>query len=276
MNLATVGAELEADRYIVNDYLARLLSVEAARANGMVQEAMGYAVLGPAQRIRPILALRVARMLRSEDESVLCAAAAVELLHCASLIVDDLPCMDDADLRRNQPAVHVRFGEANAVLAAFGLVALAARTLVECEGGEDCRQALADFQIRLLRSLDCSGLIAGQALDLHFAGQQGLRTQHSVTELKTVPLFHLAVSAGSLLATLNVNERALLDCFGREFGLAFQMTDDLIDGDDVEIGCLQEKFGMMRAAAGAFGPRRRNLEELVDYLDARVPLTLRQ
>ena len=132
------------------------------------------------------------------------------------------------------------------------------------------------FKYELLRSMDCSGLIAGQALDLHLANRQHLRTQWNVAALKTVPLFTLAVSAGSLLANLNANERALLACFGREFGLAFQMTDDLLDGDDIEIPCLHEKLSTMRAAAGAFGPRRHDLEELVDYLNARVPVAQRQ
>lgn len=276
MNLATVHTELQADRYVIGDYLTQLLSVDPHAGNGMVQEAMRYAVLGPAQRIRPILALRVARMLRSEDELVLRAAASVELLHCASLVVDDLPCMDDAHVRRNQPAVHVRFGEAIAVLAAFGLVALAARTLVECHDNDDCPLALIDFQVRLLRSMDCSGLIAGQALDLHLTNKRHLRTQRNVTELKTVPLFNLAVSAGSISANLNADERALLECFGREFGVAFQLVDDLLDGDDIDVACLQEKLSMMRAAAAAFGARRRNLEELVDYLDARIRVAQHQ
>jgi geranylgeranyl pyrophosphate synthase len=213
-------------------------------------------------------------MLRCEDDLILRAAASVELLHCASLIVDDLPCMDDSELRRDQPAVHIRFGEAIAILAAFGLVALSARMLVE--SGDDYRQTLLDFQILLLRSMDCSGLIAGQALDLHLANRQHQRTRRNVAELKTVPLFKLAVSAGSLLASLNANEHALLECFGREFGIAFQMTDDLLDGDDIEISCLHEKFSMMRAAAGAFGPRRHDLDELVDYLNDRVPVAQRQ
>ena len=282
MNLATLDTPIneitgfQADRYVINNHLANLLSIGESAANGTVQEAMRYAVLGPAQRIRPILALRVARLLRSEDESVLRAAASVELLHCASLVIDDLPCMDNSHLRRNQPAVHIRFGEAIAILAAFGLVALAARSLVECQADEDPPLALLDFQIRLLRSMDCSGLIAGQALDLHFANQSHLRTRRNVTELKTVPLFNLAVSAGSLSATVNANERALLECFCREFGLAFQMIDDLLDGDDIEIACLWEKLSIMRAAAAAFGSRRHNLEELVDYLNARVPAAYRQ
>ena len=134
---------LESDRLCVNHHLAKLLCSEGATAGGIVYEAMRYAVLGAAQRVRPILALRVARLFDAPQDHTLCAAAAVELLHCASLIVD-LPCMDDASFRRNRVAVHIRYGEATAVLAAFGLVALAARSLVENSFVETYRSRLPE------------------------------------------------------------------------------------------------------------------------------------
>ena len=274
MGLATLRTELEADRWEVDRYLRDLLATEAGSGNGLVQEAMRYAVMGPAQRVRPILALRIARMLDAPLELTMRAASAVELLHCASLIIDDLPCMDDSAERRNQPAVHVRFGEATAVLSAFGLVALSARILVECDADPMEREQLMQFQVRLLRSLDCAGLIAGQALDLRLANQRHLRTRRNVTELKTVPLFVLAVEAGALFSTIGPDEQAMLRCFGRQFGLAFQTTDDLLDGDEVEAAAVHENFTNMRAALSPFGSARRDLEELVDYLHARVADTV--
>jgi geranylgeranyl diphosphate synthase type II len=264
----TVGLEL--DRLFVDDYLTKLLCSEEATGIGIVQEAMRYAVLGTAQRIRPILSLRVARLLDAPEDETLCAAAAVELLHCASLIVDDLPCMDDASFRRNRAAVHIRYGEATAVLAAFGLVALAARSLVENSFVERYRRCLLEFQISLLRTLDCSGLIAGQAMDLNLSNSDTLIPASDISELKTVPLFTLAVSAGSLFVDLDPNEQALLSCFGREFGLAFQLSDDLLDGELGDSEPLEEKLTTLRAAIAPFGESSRDLEELVDYLHARV------
>lgn len=265
---ATLQTGLSTDRCLVDQRLLELLAKQGRSAEGIVYEAMRYAVLGPAQRIRPILALRVARVLDASVELTMHAALSVELLHCASLIVDDLPCMDDSAIRRQRAAVHVEFGEATAVLAAFSLVALAARILVD----SDCAysERLIHFQIALLRSLDCAGLIAGQALDLRLSGHSCAIAHSQVSELKTVPLFMLATKAGSLYANIDPNEKALLNGFGREFGLAFQMTDDVLDGEARDLSLLEDKFTTLRATIAPFGPARRDLEELVDYLHARV------
>jgi geranylgeranyl pyrophosphate synthase len=270
MILAANRVDLKTDRSFVDDYLHQLVCTDPIRGEGPVQQAMRYAVFGGGQRIRPILSLRIARMLGVPAFATLRAAASVELIHCASLIIDDLPCMDDSPTRRNKPAVHVRFGEATAVLAAFGLVSLSARVVVEQECEPCTRTQVHAFQLDLLRSLDCSGLIDGQALDLQLDGRSHRRTCQAVIELKTVPLFQLAVSAGSLCFDLDENERALLKCFGREFGLAFQMTDDLADGEEIKIRELEDKLATLRAAIAPFGGRRQELEELVDYLNNRV------
>ena len=261
---------LESDRLAVDHHLTKLLCLEGPTDGGIVHEAMRYAVLGKAQRIRPVLSLRVARMFGAPEELTLSAAAAVELLHCASLIVDDLTCMDDDSFRRDRESVHVRYGEATAILAAFGLVALAARSVVEDPFMERHRLRMLDFQILLLRTLDCAGLIAGQAMDLNLSNTNCMVSACEISELKTVPLFTLAVSAGALFVDLDQNEQALLSCFGREFGLAFQMSDDLLDGEQSDTEPLREKLTTLRAAIAPFGGASRDLEELVDYLHARV------
>ena len=263
-------ADLKSERLAVDDYLNQILSLEGSAGNGIVHDAMRYAVLGSAQRIRPILALRVAKMVHAPCALAMRLAAAVELLHCASLVVDDLPCMDDSPYRRDRASVHVKFGEATAVLAAFGLVALAARSILEPHGDEQYRERLIEFQLALLRSMDCSGLIAGQALDLQLPHDSSPLPLCQISELKTVPLFSLAVLAGSLLAKLDANEVALLNCFGREFGLAFQMSDDLLDGELADSEPFEEKLSTLRAAIRPFGPSSRSLEDLIDYLHARV------
>ena len=161
MAAASSQTRLSLDRCTVDRHLREMLAEETL-VTGVIQEAMRYSVLGEAQRIRPILALRVARLVDAPTNLAIRGAAAVELLHCASLIVDDLPCMDDSPMRRAAPSVHVKFGEATAILAAFGLVALAARKLVEVDCPPLYRERVIEFQIQLLRSLDCSGLIAGR------------------------------------------------------------------------------------------------------------------
>jgi geranylgeranyl diphosphate synthase type II len=210
-------------------------------------------------------------MLGTRSEATMRAAGAVELLHCASLVVDDLPCMDNSPWRRDQAAAHVRFGEATALLAAFGLVALAARSIVEAPEAIENRSGLLEFQLLLLRTLDCSSLLAGQALDLDLGPCRGVSaSEDHVSEFKTVPLFDLAVRAGTLGANPDANERALLSCFGRSYGLAFQMSDDLLDGDACSAAPFEEKLTTLRAVIAPFGAASRDLEELVDYLHARI------
>lgn len=269
MRVAADAVDLTTDRTLVDEYLTELLCRSSSKTRGAVQQAVRYAVLGGAQRIRPILSLRIARLVRAPQEPTLRAAAAIELLHCASLIVDDLPCMDDSPVRRDKPSVHIQFGEATAVLAAFALVSLSARILTESSYSDDEHQRLAVFQLHLLRSLDCSGLIDGQAMDLHLDGVHKARSTE-LMELKTVPLFQLAIRAGTMLVNLDENETALLGCFGREFGLAFQMADDLLDGDDIDRALLADKLTTLRAVVAPFGPHRRELDELVDYLYGRI------
>jgi geranylgeranyl pyrophosphate synthase len=270
MASAVLHSGLTADRCVVDRHLDDLLKNELGNMGGPVSEAMRYGVLGPAQRIRPIISVRLARVFDTPVELTLPMATSVELLHCASLMVDDLPCMDDSCTRRNQPAAHVKFGEATAVLAAFGLVALAARTVVDHDFSLLHRDRLLKFQIQLLRTLDCTGLIAGQALDLQLSRDRMNFPSFDISELKTVPLFSLAVTAGSLFAELDRNEQALLNCFGREFGLAFQIADDLLDGEVASREMLDEKLSTLRAVIAPFGKSARDLEEMVDYLDARV------
>lgn len=260
-------SEIEADRVIIDSYLDRLLSAQGA---GAVNDAMRYAVLSGGQRLRPLLTLRVARMFDSECVGTLRAAAAVELVHCASLIVDDLPCMDNSPLRRGQPSTHVAFGESIAVLAAFALVALAARSMVD--GNLDDREMLRllRFQKRLLRTLDCSSLIAGQALDLQLSGDVRLRELPAISELKTVPLFQLAFHAGAIFAATSSETDSSLDALGREFGMAYQMADDYIDGEASDADRLARQFERTRQAMGRAEGQTELLEDVLEYMNGKT------
>lgn len=255
------------ERALINHALEALLK-ESCPGGGQVREAMCYAVLGDGQRLRPVLALRVAQLLRSDPELTARAACAVELLHCASLIVDDLPAMDNEVYRRGRPATHVEFGEATALLAAFALVALAARVAVEGVCPEEFRCRQQAFQLQLLRALDCAGLIAGQSLDLSLGGDVRQSNRIHLHELKTAPLFDLAVAAGAVYTRRELP--ADLRRFGRKFGVAFQIADDWLDGEVSDPEVVLAQFDEARACLAAFGRDAGPLHQLIDYLDARV------
>ena len=236
----------------------RLLEERLCGQTGVVGDAMRYAVLEGGQRLRPILAVRVAGLLGRVTEITLRAASAVELLHCASLLVDDLPCMDNDTVRRNRPAVHIQFGESTAILAAFSLIGLAARTVAD----------QPQFQLHLLRMLDASSLVGGQALDLALHGQDRENQRLRVTDLKTVPLFQLAVEAG-LLETGDRHRQRLLG-FGRELGIAYQMMDDYLDGEIDDRSAVERQFSQARALLAPFGESAANLHSFLDHLNVKA------
>lgn len=264
-------SELPSDRQLIANQLCTMLN-QSASDGGPVVEAMRYAVLGSGQRIRPLLAIRAGRLMASNTRwhANLRAGASVELLHCASLIVDDLPCMDNEKVRRDRPTVHVRFGEATAILAAFGLVALAARSLTELGGTGIERASYVEFQTYLLKVLDVGGLITGQSLDLALCGNERERSRALMTELKTVPLFVLSARAGMLLSGFSGPEEEALLEFGRQFGIAYQMTDDLLDGEQCDEEPVVAQLESARGCLRQFGNRSHGLEELVDYLHDRA------
>ncbi|MCS7025153.1 MAG: polyprenyl synthetase family protein [Bryobacteraceae bacterium] len=263
--LPSVLPDLETDRKQVEQHLEQLLTRRGDESSAVL-EAMRYSVLGGGQRLRPLLAFRVARMLDAEYPEVLQTASAVELLHCASLIVDDLPCMDNSAVRRRRPCTHVAFGEATAVLAAFALVALAARCLLETGASGWKRERLLEFQARLLQTLDCSSLIAGQDLDLRLKGHARDVARSHISDLKTVPLFQLAVAAGAVFADLESGAWQRLKMLGREFGLSYQMTDDYLDGEGENPAAVRFQLERTRECVRFFGPGAKALEDLLDYL----------
>jgi farnesyl diphosphate synthase len=257
--------DLLADRAAIEQELRDVLP---AGAMSPVSACMEYAVLGEAQRLRPLLAVRVGRLTAADPRLTMRAAAAVELVHCASLVVDDLPSMDNDVMRRNRPSAHIAYGESTALLAAFGLVALAARSVIE-QSCNDCFTASQkQFQISLLRTLDCSSLIGGQVMDLALGGERREQCRDLLNELKTVPLFVLAVEAGQSY-TLQAAHPHLRQ-FGRLFGIALQMTDDLVDGESVDSTAVMAQLRLARECLMPFGAAARPLADLVEHLHARA------
>lgn len=258
---------LAADRAAIETHLAALL--DSGQSASPFRRAMQYAVLGQGQRFRPLLALRIARLCGQENILTLRAAAAVELIHCASLVIDDLPCMDDDAERRNRPATHVAFGEATALLSAFGLVALAARSVVEQPCPPTQVSSLIRFQCELLRTLDASGLCEGQDLDLKLDPAQRQQSRDRINELKTVPLFLLAAEAGLVFTDPDSASARSLRRFAREFGRAFQAVDDYLDHETTDLPAVHAQLDSARACLAPFEPAAAELHELIEDLHAR-------
>ena len=200
---------------------------EPASLNGAVR----HALTSPGKRFRPMLTLLAARDLGALESSALNTACAVEMVHAASLILDDLPSMDDARYRRGQPTTHRVFGEASAILAAVGLLNLAYATIAGDEAlGPEVRVSLAQ---KLSAAVGFDGLVAGQSLDLE--GRDAVRTPQALDILnhrKTGVLIIAAAEAGALIAGAPHATSQALGEYARHMGLAFQIRDDLIDAED--------------------------------------------
>ncbi len=260
-----------------------------------VAAAMEQSLFAPAKRLRPILALLVAEILRGDPEKVLPAGCAIEMVHTASLILDDLPCMDDASTRRGRATCHKVHGEATAILAAFALLNRAFEILAEgWPDGPDAttRSAIAG---ELARAIGLDGMIAGQAQDLALTDQSiDFPTLEFIHSRKTGALFMASADLGARAARARRAERAAVVAYAKNLGLAFQIVDDLIDvtgrtgeaGKDVgkdlkkttfvsfsgvegARALAEELIATSQEALVAFGPRAQPLRDLARYVVTR-------
>lgn len=200
-----------------------------------VQRAMRYTLHAPSKRVRPVLTMLAAELCGGTQARAIPAAAAMEMVHASSLILDDLPSMDDAPLRRGQPANHVEFGEAVAILAAFGLLNLAFGTLGRAYPAE----LASRISVLLSDAVGADGLIGGQANDLLATDQQiDFDMLERIHRGKTGALFSASATAGALTAGAGSEAVTALAAFAKNLGLAFQIVDDLLDveGDPAETG----------------------------------------
>ncbi len=221
--LAEAAAEIDATLDVL------IPAPEGAEAR--LYEAMRYAVIGGGKRLRGFLVIEGARQFGVARASALRAAAAVEMLHAYSLVHDDLPAMDDDDLRRGKPTVHKAFDEATAILAGDALQALAFGALAEEDTHSDA--AVRVELVRLLaRAAGCRGMCGGQMLDM-LAEQSGAAMDETAIGrlqlLKTGRLIEFSAEAGAVLGKAPAPLRAALAAYGRELGAAFQIADDLLD-----------------------------------------------
>lgn len=203
-----------------------------------LHEAMRYAVLGSGKRVRPILTYAAARALGLDWQRVDAAAAALELIHASSLVHDDLPALDDDDLRRGRPTCHKAFGEATALLAGDALQTLAFGVLAE--DSHNTAQARIRMVALLAQAAGAAGMLGGQALDLASEGRQlDVDALKNIHRHKTGALIRAAVGMATLAAEAVSQVRAdALDHYAACIGLAFQIQDDLLDveGDTAVIG----------------------------------------
>jgi geranylgeranyl pyrophosphate synthase len=227
-NPKTVREFIRAGAEAVDEALDRLLP-RPATEDGGVAAAMRYTVLAPGKRLRPIVCLGVADLFGVPRAKVLPAAAGLEMVHACSLILDDLPCMDDASVRRGLPSNHRAHGEATAILAAFALLNRA-YGIIASDAGAVAEGVRAEVGDRLSRALGTGGLIGGQSLDLG-AAPNGLSLDRleTIHRLKTGSLFVASVEIGALLGGASEADREALTAYARNLGLAYQIVDDLLD-----------------------------------------------
>ena len=234
-------AEILADaRRVVDDALSRFLPSTDdpfAPCPPRLAEAMRYSLLAGGKRLRPILAMLAAEACGADPAGAIPAACAVEMIHTYSLIHDDLPAMDDDDLRRGRPTCHKAFDEATAILAGDGLLTLAFETIVRYthppEAAARCVRILAE-------AAGPEGMVGGQMADLQAEGRTDgtLSALESIHRRKTGALLRAPLRMGAAVAGASQAETDALDQYGRAVGLAFQIVDDLLDvqGDEAAMG----------------------------------------
>jgi len=203
-------------------------------------EAMRYGALGGGKRLRPFLLVETARLFGVEGDGVLRAACALEMIHCYSLVHDDLPAMDDDDLRRGRPTVHKAFDEAAAILAGDGLLTYAFDIIADRPTHPD-PAVRADLTLMLARAAGLGGMVGGQALDLEAEGRIEPHSEGFVAlmqSMKTGALLLYAVEAGARIGGASEQQAQALSRFGAALGAAFQVADDILDaeGDEQTLG----------------------------------------
>lgn len=298
----TLSQQLQSNAALVEARLEQILTRDMPpTAPPRLVEAMRYAVLGGGKRFRPFLAIESAKLFGLPGQSAVDAAAAIELLHCYSLVHDDLPAMDDDALRRGQPTVHVAFDEPTAILTGDSLLTLAFEVLA-LPGAHPDPAVRCELALGLARSSGTGGMAGGQQLDLEAEsnpkrGAADLEQVRSIQEKKTGALIAFSAEAGAIIAQATADERRALVRYGWCLGGAFQIADDLLDvegsadtvgkatGKDAAAGKatyvsalgidgararLREMEAEAHAALEPFGARAATLREAIDYVSNRT------
>lgn len=220
----------EDDRIAVDAQLERLMPAESVQPHS-IHQAMRYSVFAGGKRIRPILCLETARIFEADITAAFYPACAIEFIHTYSLIHDDLPALDNDDLRRGKPTCHKQFGEAIAILAGDALLTLAFETLA-------CAPVVSDRRVAMIGEISgaagtVNGMVGGQVADLEAEGKQvGPETLEYIHRSKTAALIRASVTSGALCAGASTDDVNRLRRFGETIGWAFQVTDDILDVEE--------------------------------------------
>ncbi len=276
-----------------------LLRCVRSSGNGQLGKAVHYSVIGGGKRLRPILVLAACEAVGGDPALAIPSACAIEMIHCYSLVHDDLPAMDDDDLRRGRPTVHKAFNEAAAILAGDALLTEALTLLADPVSNPGLRARTRASLVRALgQAAGWQGMVLGQALDLEAEGKQiGLAQLKRLHAAKTGALLTASLVMGALVGEAEPKEIRALERYGRAIGLAFQIVDDVLDiTSDTKtlgkpVGSDQEKdkstfprlLGIERSMAEAqklikqakralssFGPAAEPLRALADYVVERA------
>ncbi|MBS3962635.1 MAG: polyprenyl synthetase family protein [Sandarakinorhabdus sp.] len=244
-------------------------------------EAMRHAVMGGGKRMRPLLAVASCDLFNVDRERAMRVALAIEAVHVYSLVHDDLPCMDDDDLRRGKPTVHKAFDEATAVLTGDSLFAVAFELLADEATHED-PFVRSELVLELARASGPAGMAGGQMMDLEAEKSVfDLPTTTRLQQLKTGALIAFSVEAGAIMGKVSPGQRMRLKGYARDLGLAFQIADDLLDveGDQAAAGKALRKdqragkstFVSLLGAARARSQARMLIDQAINHLQGFGP-----
>ena len=235
--LADNGAAVEA---MLDNLLCSTSNSDGFKTPPRLLEAMRYASLGAGKRIRPFLMIETARLFNIRSEAIVRAASAIEMIHCYSLVHDDLPAMDNDDIRRGKATVHIAYDEATAILAGDALLTLAFEVMSDVRVSPDA-ELRAQLVMLLAKAAGAQGMVGGQILDILAETAVTALTQdeiHILQAMKTGALLHCAVMAGGKLAYCDPSTMEKLSVFGYRLGALFQISDDILDhtGDAALMG----------------------------------------
>ena len=266
MEKETFLSVLEDDREKIGGYLSARIAAENSE-QALIAEAMRYSVLG-GKRLRGILVLEFCRLFGGSAEDALPFAAAIECVQAYSLVHDDLPCMDNDDLRRGKPSCHIRFGEANALLAGDALLTEAFAILAECElAKEDPERALKAASL-LSRAAGYRGMVCGQVLDLAGAGKELSENElYTLDELKTAALIRCAAGMGCAAAGADAEKTYFSVSYANEFGLAFQIADDIRDFMEKPESAEPSSYVTVHGITAARTDAKKHMAFALGYLD---------
>jgi farnesyl diphosphate synthase len=280
-----IDAALAQNAREVDAVLDSLLPLSSGR-EARLMEAVRYSALSGGKRIRPFLVMSSASLFGVSPPLATRVAAAVEMVHCYSLIHDDLPAMDNDDLRRGLPTCHVKFDEATAILAGDALLARAFEVLAEPATHSDPR-VRSDLVVEVARAAGAEGMVGGQMLDLLAAEEKfAIAEITRMQRMKTGALIAISCEAGAILGKAADSARHALRAYAHDLGLAFQIVDDLLDveGNTEEVGKRTQKdgnagkatfvsiLGIERARAQSQMLAEQAVEHLESFCEAAEPL----